>query len=40
VTHGHMKIRPGVAVTVSAIDDGSLPLAELLRLLPGSPRSE
>jgi membrane fusion protein (multidrug efflux system) len=40
VTHGHMKIRPGAAVTVSAIDDGSLPLAELLRLLPGSPRSE
>jgi membrane fusion protein (multidrug efflux system) len=40
VTHGHMKIRPGAAVTVTAIDDGSLPLAELLRSLPGSPGSE
>ena len=40
VTHGHMKIRPGAVVTVTVVDDGSLPLAELLRSLPGSTRSE
>lgn len=35
VTHGHLKIRPGQAVSVLAEDDGSRPLAELLRALPG-----
>jgi membrane fusion protein (multidrug efflux system) len=40
VTHGHMKIRPGAAVTITAIDDGSLPLSGLLRSLPGSSRPE
>jgi hypothetical protein len=35
-----MKIRPGAVVTVTVVDDGSLPLAELLRSLPGSTRSE
>jgi membrane fusion protein (multidrug efflux system) len=35
VTHGHLKVRPGQAVTVSAVDDGSLTLPELLRALPG-----
>ncbi|MDX2457233.1 MAG: efflux RND transporter periplasmic adaptor subunit [Gammaproteobacteria bacterium] len=40
VTHGHMKIRPGAAVTITAIDDGSLPLSGLLRSLPGGSRPE
>lgn len=40
VTHGHMKIRPGAAVTITAIDDGSLPLSGLLHSLPGSRRPE
>ncbi|MGD2112785.1 MAG: efflux RND transporter periplasmic adaptor subunit [Gammaproteobacteria bacterium] len=35
VTHGHLKIRPGQAVTVTAVDDGSRSLSELLRALPG-----
>lgn len=40
VTHGHMQIRPGAAVTITATDDGSLPLSGLLRSLPGSVRPE
>ena len=40
VTHGHMRIRPGGAVTITATDDGSLPLSELLRSLPGGNRPE
>jgi len=40
VTHGHMQIRPGAMVTITAIDDGSLPLSGLLRSLPGSSRPE
>ena len=40
VTHGHMKITPGQQVTISAIDDGSRALPELLRSLPGSGRPE
>lgn len=39
VTHGHLQIRPGQAVTITAIDDGSRTLPELLRALPGG-RSE
>lgn len=40
VTHGHMQVRPGAAVTITAVDDGSLPLSGLLRSLPGSSRPE
>jgi len=40
ITHGHMRTRPGEAVTITAIDDGSRTLPELLRSLPGSGRSE
>jgi membrane fusion protein (multidrug efflux system) len=40
VTHGHMQVRPGAAVTITAVDDGSLPLDGLLRSLPGSNRPE
>lgn len=40
VTHGHMKIAPGQQVTITAIDDGSLSLPELLRSLPGSGQPE
>jgi membrane fusion protein (multidrug efflux system) len=40
VTHGHMQIRPGAAVTITATDDGSLPLSGLLRSLPGGNRPE
>lgn len=35
VTHGHLKIKPGQAVSILAVDDGSRPLPELLRTLPG-----
>jgi membrane fusion protein (multidrug efflux system) len=35
ITHGHMQLRPGQAVHIIAIDDGSRSLAELLRSLPG-----
>jgi membrane fusion protein (multidrug efflux system) len=35
VTHGHLQLRPGQAVRVLAIDDGSRSLPELLRTLPG-----
>jgi len=31
ITHGSMRVRPGQAVEVRAIDDGSQPLAELLK---------
>jgi len=37
ITHGHMQLRPGQAVTIMTIDDGSRTLPELLRSLPGSP---
>jgi membrane fusion protein (multidrug efflux system) len=40
VTHGHMQIRPGAAVTITATDDGSLPLSGLLHSLPGGNRPE
>lgn len=35
VTHGHMQLQSGQAVRVSAVDDGSRGLSELLRSLPG-----
>jgi membrane fusion protein (multidrug efflux system) len=38
VTHGHLKIRPGQAVRILAVDDGSRTLPELLRSLPGGER--
>lgn len=31
VTHGTLKLRPGATVTISAIDDGSRPISELIR---------
>jgi membrane fusion protein (multidrug efflux system) len=40
VTHGHSRAAPGSAVTISAIDDGSRTLPELLNALPGSGRPE
>ena len=40
ITHGHARAAPGQAVTISAVDDGSLTLPELLRSLPGGGRSE
>ncbi len=35
ITHGGLKVRPGDRVEIAAIDDGSLPLPDLLRRLPG-----
>ncbi|EXI81059.1 MAG: Efflux pump periplasmic linker BepF [Candidatus Accumulibacter appositus] len=35
ITHGHMQLRPGQAVRIIAVDDGSRSLPELLRSLPG-----
>lgn len=35
VTHGTLRVRPGQAVTVRAVDDGTQPLAELIK---GGPR--
>ena len=40
ITHGHARATPGQTVTISAVDDGSLTLPELLRSLPGGGRSE
>jgi len=40
ITHGQMQVRPGTAVSITAVDDGSLPLSGLLRSLPGSRRPE
>jgi membrane fusion protein (multidrug efflux system) len=40
ITHGHSRATPGRAVTISAVDDGSLTLPELLRSLPGGGRTE
>ena len=40
ITHGHARAAPDQAVTISAVDDGSRTLPELLRSLPGGGRSE
>ena len=40
ITHGHARAAPGQAVTISAVDDGSRTLPELLRSLPGGGRTE
>ncbi len=40
ITHGHLQVRPGQAVTITAVDDGSRTLPELLRALPGGGASE
>jgi membrane fusion protein (multidrug efflux system) len=40
MTHGHTRVRPGDAVTISAVDDGSRTLPELLQSLPGGGRPE
>lgn len=34
ITHGTLKARPGMQVRIAAVDDGSMPLAELLKSLP------
>lgn len=39
ITHGHLRVRPGQAVTIMAVDDGTRTLPELLRAMPG-PGSE
>lgn len=36
ITHGTLKVRPGEQVVVSAVDDGSRPLPELLKTLGGN----
>jgi len=35
VTHGHLQVRPGQAVTITTVDNGGRTLPELLRALPG-----
>jgi membrane fusion protein (multidrug efflux system) len=35
ISHGTLKVRPGQQVTISAVDDGTQSLAEILRSLPG-----
>jgi membrane fusion protein (multidrug efflux system) len=40
VTHGHLLIHPGQPVTITAVDDGSRTLPDLLRALPGGGSSE
>ncbi len=35
ITHGTLKVRPDQPVKITAVDDGTRPLAELLRALPG-----
>jgi len=40
ITHGHTRARPGEAVAISIVDDGSRTLPELLQSLPGGGRPE
>lgn len=40
ISHGTIKVRPGQPVAISAIDDGTRPLAEILRSLPGASKPE
>ncbi len=40
ISHGTLKVRPGQPVTISAVDDGTRPLAEILRTLPGGSKTE
>jgi membrane fusion protein (multidrug efflux system) len=35
ISHGTLKVRPGEPVNIIAVDDGSRPLADILRSLPG-----
>jgi membrane fusion protein (multidrug efflux system) len=35
ISHGTLKVRPDQPVTIIAVDDGTRPLAEILRALPG-----
>jgi len=34
ISHGQEKVRPGVSVTIRRVDDGAVPLADLLRSVP------
>jgi membrane fusion protein (multidrug efflux system) len=34
ITHGSLKVRPGSAVRIRAIDDGTRPIADLIRAEP------
>lgn len=40
ITHGTLKVRAGEQVVISAVDDGSRPLRELLESLPGHGKIE
>jgi membrane fusion protein (multidrug efflux system) len=40
ISHGTLKVRPGQPVTISAVDDGTRPLAEILQSLPGNSKAE
>jgi len=40
ITQGHLQVSPGQSVTITAVDDGSRPLPDLLRALPGGGSSE
>lgn len=40
ISHGTLKVRPGQPVTISAVDDGTRSLAEMLRTLPGGSKTE
>jgi len=38
VTHGTLKVRPGSAVRIRAVDDGTRPIAELIAADPEADR--
>jgi membrane fusion protein (multidrug efflux system) len=40
ISQGILNVRPGQPVTISTVDDGSRPLAEILRSLPGGSKAE
>ena len=40
ISQGTLNVRPGQPVTISTVDDGSRPLAEILRSLPGGSKAE
>ncbi len=40
ISHGSLKLRPGQAVKISAVDDGTRPLSEILRTLQTSDKPQ
>ncbi len=40
ISHGTLKVRPDQPVAITATDDGTRPLAEILRSLPGTSKAE